>query len=102
MLLDNGVARCIRAETGEEVWTERLVSKVTSSPVHVGGRIVAVSETGQVAIFAAEPKFQLLGKSQIDDEFLSTPAMAGDRMILRGRHFLWCLGPASDVPTAAR
>jgi outer membrane protein assembly factor BamB len=102
MLLDNGVARCIKADTGEEVWTERLLSKVTSSPIQVGGRIVAVSETGQVAIFAAEEKFHLLGQGQLDDEFLATPAMAGDRMLLRGRHFLWCIGPEGNVRTAAR
>lgn len=102
MLLDNGVARCVSARDGSEVWTERLLSKVTSSPVHVGGRIVAVGETGDVATFAASNKFELLGRYQLDDEFLATPAMVGDRMILRGRHFLWCIGPEKDSPTVAR
>jgi hypothetical protein len=63
---------------------------------------VAIGETGDVATFAASNKFELLGRYQLDDEFLSTPAMVGDRMILRGRHFLWCIGPENESPTAAR
>lgn len=93
---DQGIARCMNAATGEEIWTERLLSNTTSSPVCVRDKIFALAEDGNGVVFSAKPELTILARNQVDDEFYSTPAISGDRMILRGSQYLWCIGPAKD------
>ena len=50
---DNGLAGCTVGATGKEVWSERLGEKVTASPILVNGNIYAVSNAGDVYVFAA-------------------------------------------------
>lgn len=92
MVTDIGVARCILAKTGEEIWTQRLEGKFSSSPILVGDRIYALGENGDVFIFAASTKFELLARNRLEDYFVSTPAVANHRLFLRGEQFLWCVG----------
>jgi hypothetical protein len=42
-------------------------------------------------VLAAGPRFAVLGGGQLDDVFWSTPAVAGDALILRGVRHLYCL-----------
>ena len=95
---DRGVAGCCLASTGKPVWTERVSERtggnVYASPLLVDGRIYAVTTVGEVVVVAAEPKFQLLGRSSIgpDEEVLSTPAVADSCLLIRGREHLYCFG----------
>jgi outer membrane protein assembly factor BamB len=93
---DQGIARCLKLATGEEVWTERVLSNTSASPVCVGGRIYLIAEDGACVVLAASPELKILARNAIEDQVLSTPAMAGQRMIVRGGEFLWCFGPRSD------
>lgn len=93
LLLDNGVARCVAAATGEEVWTKRLFDDVSASPVNLGGRILAVSESGKIALLKASRDFQVLGRFELEDEFLATPAVTDQGLLLRGKSHLWLIVP---------
>jgi outer membrane protein assembly factor BamB len=90
--LDSGIARCLNGTDGGEIWTERACDKVTASPIELGGNILIVSETGESVWLAATKSFQVLGRYQLDDEFLATPAVGGGRLLLRGQKYLWCIG----------
>lgn len=92
---DQGIARCLKLATGEEVWTERVLSNTSASPVCVGGRLFMIAEDGACVVLAAAPELKILARNAIEDQVLSTPAMAEDRMIVRGGEFLWCIGPDS-------
>ena len=50
---DKGLAFCYEARTGNPVWTERLGSPVTASPILIDGKIYAAAEDGKVYVFAA-------------------------------------------------
>lgn len=93
-----GLARCLVAKTGREVWTERLEGNFFSSPVCVDERIYAVGEKGDVYVFAAATRFQLLARNKLDDFFVTTPAVASGRMVLRGEEYLWCIGNPKRAP----
>lgn len=92
LITDTGIARCLTAKTGEEVWTERLSGKFAASPELVGKNVLFVSEGGDVYFVAAEDKYKLIAKNKLDDFFLSTAAILDDCIILRGEKFLWCVG----------
>ncbi len=89
---DTGFAGCTVTETGETVWHERLGEAFTASPVLIEDKVYAVDESGKVFVFAAEPKFKLLAKNDVGEPVLATPAVAGGKLFIRGKSYLYCIG----------
>jgi outer membrane protein assembly factor BamB len=86
MVSDNGIARCLDAKTGEQVWQKRLEGKYTASPVCAEGRVYFCSEQGLTTVIAADadakqPK--VLAENELDGRLLASPAIAGKSMFLR-------------------
>ncbi|MCC6231742.1 MAG: PQQ-binding-like beta-propeller repeat protein [Verrucomicrobiales bacterium] len=104
-VLDAGMAVCWKADTGEELWKERLGGEFYASPVRVGDRMYAVSLAAVTSVFEARPGgFQLLAQNKLGDEAFASPAIAGGRIFLRvaatgdrRQESLYCLG----LPEAA-
>jgi outer membrane protein assembly factor BamB len=92
---DNGLAGCRDARTGTAAWTERLGGTVTASPVLIDGKIYAANEDGTVYVFAAAPRFQLLAKNNLGEPVFATPAVADNRLFIRGKTHLYCIGKAA-------
>ncbi|MSR31867.1 MAG: hypothetical protein EXR99_10220 [Gemmataceae bacterium] len=93
---DKGQAMCNLAATGKEVWSERLESPVTASPLLVDGKIMVFSETGEVYIYSAAADFKLLNKNSMGEPISATPAIANDRLFLRGKNHLFCIGSPAN------
>ena len=89
--LDNGVVSCIDLASGEVVETQRIGGNFSGSPILIDGKLYCISEQGEVVVVEATPELQVLGRSPLGDESYSTPAVAGDRVYLRGFHKLACL-----------
>lgn len=86
-VLDEGIAMCWQAATGEPMWKSRLGGTFSSSPVLVGDKIYVTNEAGDFFVFAADPtKFERLAKNQIGEEVLATPAIAAGRIYHRVAH----------------
>ena len=103
--MDAGLAVCWKAETGEELWKERLGGDFFASPVMVGERIFASNVAGKTFVFEALPKgFKLLAQNQLGDEAYASPAICGDRIYLRvakrgesRQEFLYCIGEPTNA-----
>lgn len=81
---DAGVAVCMEAATGNEVWKGRLGGTFSSSPVLAGELIYAINEGGEGFVFKASPRdFELVAKNRLGDEVFATPTIAGGRIFLR-------------------
>jgi outer membrane protein assembly factor BamB len=89
---DAGTAACRVAKTGEIVWSERLGSAVSASPVMIDGKVYVCGEDGDVYVFAAEPTFKLLAKDSVGEPIIATPAVADGRLFIRGKTHLFCIG----------
>jgi outer membrane protein assembly factor BamB len=89
MVNDNGVATCLDAMTGEEIWTERLGGDYWSSPLYANGLIYAFSQTGDVPVFRAGRKFELVAQNSLEDGINASPAVAGDALIVRTKSHLY-------------
>jgi outer membrane protein assembly factor BamB len=82
--LDEGVAACVNAATGEEVWKSRLGGTFSSSPVLVGDLIYATNEDGETYIFRASPeKFEKLAMNELGESVFATPAICGGQIFSR-------------------
>lgn len=88
---DRGVARCIEASTGKNIWTKRLGGNYSGSPVCIDGKIFIISEEGEVVVLPASPEFVQPVRIPLGDPSHSTPAVADGRLVLRTFHRLFCL-----------
>ena len=100
-VLDAGVAMCMKCDTGEEVWKDRLAGTFSSSLVLVGDKLLATNEVGRTFVFVASPKgFELLHQNQLGNEAFATPAICGSRIYQRfarsidgkRQEFVCCIG----------
>jgi len=91
---DGGYAGCYEAKTGKRLWYLRLTEiSFTASPVLLGDKIYAANEEGDVYVFAAKPDaFQLLAKNSLGECIRATPAVADERLYIRGQNHLFCIG----------
>ncbi|MEX2119033.1 MAG: PQQ-binding-like beta-propeller repeat protein [Pirellulales bacterium] len=89
---DKGKVTCLRAATGDELWSERVGGNFSGSPVIAGDRLYAIAENGTVVVLAAGEKFELLGRNPLGEDSRSTPAVAGGRMYLRTLSHLISVG----------
>ncbi|MFN8708885.1 MAG: PQQ-binding-like beta-propeller repeat protein [Planctomyces sp.] len=86
-VLDAGVATCLRSDTGEEVWKERLKGTFSGSPVMIGNTVYCTNEEGQTFVFEATPKaFRLIATNQLGDSCFATPTICGGSIYLRSGH----------------
>lgn len=91
---DKGIARCLDAKTGREVWgPERLKpGNYSSSPVLADGRVYAVSEEGVTTVLKAGPRFEVLAENSLNDSCLSSPAISAGQIFIRTAQYLYCIG----------
>jgi len=71
----------------------------TASPWAHNGRVFCLDEDGVTFVVRAGDKFELLGTNKLaeDDMCLATPAMAGDRLLIRSAARVYCVRkPASN------
>jgi outer membrane protein assembly factor BamB len=92
-LTDDGIAICREASSGKEIWRGRVTSGVSASPVMIDGKVYAFGEKGDVSVFAAVPEeFKVLAKNSIGEGIIASPAVARDRLYIRGEKSLICIG----------
>jgi outer membrane protein assembly factor BamB len=99
-VMDSGVAVCWAADSGVELWKERLGGDFFASPVMVGDRIYATNLGGKTFVFEAGPRqFKILAENQLGDEVYASPVICGSRVYLRvanhaekREEFLYCIG----------
>jgi outer membrane protein assembly factor BamB len=91
---DRGIAWCLDAKTGKEIWgSQRLQHGIYSaSPVLADGKVYITNEDGVTTVFRAGPRFELLGENNMDDFTLSSVAISGGQIFLRTAQYLYCIG----------
>jgi outer membrane protein assembly factor BamB len=89
---DKGLALCYQAQTGKPVWDKHLANGFSASPILIDGKIYAVSEDGEVFVFPAAGSYKQLAKNSIGEKVIATPAVANNRLFIRGQHHLFCIG----------
>ncbi|MCO6459627.1 MAG: PQQ-binding-like beta-propeller repeat protein [Pirellulaceae bacterium] len=91
-----GIACCAKADSGELVYQERLsrAGQVYASPIVAEGRLYYLTRNGRVFVLAAKPQFEQLAANDLDDRtrFDGSPAVDGNRLLIRSEKFLYCVG----------
>jgi outer membrane protein assembly factor BamB len=106
VLYDRGLVSCFDAKSGRVIYDrERLPNgfAFTSSPWAAGGRIFCLNEEGVCFVLRAGDKFELLHTNKLagDDMCMATPALSGDRLLLRTAARVYCLRSGSPAAAGA-
>ena len=89
MINDAGVATCLDARTGAEVWRTRLGDSYSASPLSAAGRVYFFSEDGKTTVIEAGRTFKVLAENYLDDGFMATPAIDGHALYVRTKAALY-------------
>ncbi len=92
VLSDNGVARCLDAETGRLYWKKRVRGAYRASPLAADGRIYLLNMEGLTTVLAASSRYDRMTENQLDDETIASPVASDGRLYIRGRKALYCIG----------
>ena len=104
--VSRGIASCLNAKTGEQVYKERLpsIGKEAQrrgpsgnyvSPVIADGKLYQFIKNGGCYVIDAKPEFKLLASNHMAEdgsEFNATPAISGGKMFVRSNRHLYCIG----------
>ena len=86
---DGGMAACLEAKTGTEVWRERVGGNYSASPLYADGKLYFFSEEGKTTVIAAGRQFKKLAENTLADGFMASPAAAGQALYLRTKAALY-------------
>lgn len=86
---DAGLAMCLDAKTGKEIWRERIGGNYSASPIFGEGRLYFFSEEGKAVVVEASPQFKILAENTLADGFMASPAVAGKALFLRTKSALY-------------
>lgn len=93
---DNGRLTVRDALTGKLIYRQRIgkgSGTYSASAVAADKHIYFVSELGQVTVIEAGDIFNQLASNEMDEVVMATPAICGDRLLIRTLSHVYCLAP---------
>ena len=100
-ITDGGVASCMKAETGEIVWQERVGGNFSASPVAAEGRIYFLGDNGETTVIEAGPEFKVLAKNPLGERVQASIAVSQRQLFIRTEQNLFCIGDSSHAAVAS-
>jgi outer membrane protein assembly factor BamB len=96
VLLDRGLLSAYDAKTGKPFFEREPILQgggFTASPWAANGKFYCLNEDGVTFVFRAGDKFELLHANRLagDDMGMATPAIAGNKLLLRTSARLYCI-----------
>jgi outer membrane protein assembly factor BamB len=92
LLTSSGILTCYQLADGKKLWEKELDQSFNSSPSLVGDRLWVISDHGLLIQVAAGSEFKELGRTEIGEEVLASPAFANGLAIIRTKKHLFALG----------
>jgi len=99
-LYDRGLLSCYDAKSGKEIYDRTRfppLSSFTASPFAFNGRLFCLSEDGLTYVVKPGPAFEILQRNPLDELCLSSPAIVGDKLLIRTASKLYCLSEGANL-----
>ncbi|MDE0434932.1 MAG: PQQ-binding-like beta-propeller repeat protein [Bryobacterales bacterium] len=95
LIKDGGILSTLDPQTGEIFKQGRLrkaLDKYYASPVGADGKVYMISQLGQATVLKAGAQWEILTSHDFGEEVYATPAIVENRLYIRTRNTLYCLG----------
>jgi outer membrane protein assembly factor BamB len=93
-LTETGILNRFDARTGKMTYKARIdpaATAFTTSPWAYNGKLFCLSEEGQTFVIATGEKFELLHMNALDEMAQASPALVGERLLIRTEHRLYSI-----------
>jgi outer membrane protein assembly factor BamB/SAM-dependent methyltransferase len=97
MIHEQGVATCVSATTGEQVWQKRVGGAFTASPLANRDRIYLFAEDGKTTVLKTGDEFTVLSEAQLPGRVQASPAVADNVLFIRTDAKLFAISASSKV-----
>jgi outer membrane protein assembly factor BamB len=96
---DGGILTSMNPENGEIIKRARLGhgAKYYASPVASTGRMLLLDTEGKAAIVTTEAEWKILSTTDLADRCYATPALAHNRVYIRGENHLYCFRSTDEA-----
>ncbi len=94
VLYAKGIFARYDVDTGERVFRARIApgaAAFTTSPWAYNGKVFTMSEEGDTFVIEAGKEYRLLGINSLKEWVMATPAIVGDRLLIRTQHHLYSI-----------
>jgi hypothetical protein len=96
VLYDRGLMAAYKANDGSEVYSKKRIPNgraFTSSPWAYNGKVFCLNEDGTTFVIKAGEQFEVLRSNPLgeDEMGMATPAIVGDRLLIRTAARLYCI-----------
>lgn len=89
---DGGFLSCWVADTGEQLWTERLGGGHSASPISAEDRVYFQSDRGVTTVLKPGPTFEKLAVNELGEDTFASPVASQGQLFLRGVKHLYAIG----------
>ncbi len=91
---DGGIFCCLDAKTGAPRKQARLpaTDSYYASPVAGDGKVYTVNADGKLTVVSAQDQWEVLHSAEFGEEVYATPALVDNRIYLRTKGQLYCMG----------
>jgi len=93
-LTETGILNRFDAKTGKQTYKTRIdpaATNFTTSPWVYNGKLFCLSEEGQTFVVNTGEQFQLSHINELNDMALASPALVGERLLIRTEHRLYSI-----------
>lgn len=93
-LTETGILNRFDAKTGKQTYKTRIdpaATNFTTSPWAYNGKLFCLSEEGQTFVITTGEEFKLSHVNQLDDMTQASPALVGERLLIRTEHRLYSI-----------
>jgi glucose dehydrogenase len=89
LVADKGVATCVAARTGEQLWQERIGGNYSASPLWADGKIYIQSEEGPAIVLKPGTTFERLAETGFAERTLASYAVGDSSLFIRTENHLY-------------
>jgi len=100
MVKDGGIVTTLDPETGalrKQGRAEKAPGQYLASPVAGDGKVYLASEEGKITVLTTGAEWETLAVNDMGEECYATPAIVGDRVLVRTRSALYSFGNTPGV-----
>lgn len=90
-----GIAACVDAENGKELWKQRLGNGFRATPLVADGKVHFFSKEGKVTVVEAAREYKVIAQTELGEEVVASPAAAGGDLFIRTKLHLYRIGTKS-------
>ena len=89
-----GISASFNAQNGETLWTKKRIRNLGNyyaSPIAGDGKIYVMGENGYLVVLQQGAKLKILGRNDMGETTVATPAIADNRVFVRTLNQLFCI-----------